>query len=758
MKVPAIKIKHKFVLLILFLMVLISISIVSFIIYFSIQGKEMVLKGVDEKFKSIQDISIVEFNNFTKLANNGIKEASGLVAIDQIINIAQNNQKEFVDVAGVLVKDVGDNVSTTLNSQNKIINDGLDGLLTQSTESMNEIMEFDTRSLNVLANVSIFNVDAINTSMNANIGRFERTFKEGRSDLNKLSEKNSEAIDEILTKLIIKMDEPAFKKDDIMEVLMMSFENLKIENTNNTNLFYEKIMNSFNLRSKVMAEEIRLVTQKINYAITKELEDSSTIQTEKIDVVITNLLENQMTIQAGIDDSNTKLKNVIEELKTDMPKQLKKKGEEASTKIKEQTSDAGKIAHEAQKKVADTVAANIRIATTKFSDNIKESKKMLTEILEKSSNRTVQSSAVIAFLCIIGGIFLSIFMVTKVLGPVTKTVEILKDIAEGEGDLTRRIEVQSNDEIGELATWFNMFVENIQALIGKIANNSSVLRDSSGALLEISGQMTTGVEETSNKSNKVASSVEQLSINMTTINTTMDETSDSVTMVAAASEEMLATINGIAENTEKARSITTEAVEQSKSTYTRMEMLGKAALEIGNVTEAITGISQQTNLLALNATIEAARAGEAGKGFAVVANEIKDLARQASEATVQIKDQIGAIQSSTNETVTEIKQITNIINNVDEIVSSIAVSMGEQSIATKEITSNMANASEGIQTVSENVSKSSEVTQGVVADITDVRQSANDMSTSSGQVTLNAENLSRLAEDLQKMVGQFKIK
>jgi methyl-accepting chemotaxis protein len=121
----------------------------------------------------------------------------------------------------------------------------------------------------------------------------------------------------------------------------------------------------------------------------------------------------------------------------------------------------------------------------------------------------------------------------------------------------------------------------------------------------------------------------------------MEESATNVTMVTTSSEEMSATIGEIAQNAEKARTISDQAVSKATDTSGQMDGLGRAAQGIGKVVETITEISEQVNLLALNATIEAARAGEAGKGFAVVANEIKELAKQTSEATLEIKAIVG---------------------------------------------------------------------------------------------------------------------
>lgn len=160
---------------------------------------------------------------------------------------------------------------------------------------------------------------------------------------------------------------------------------------------------------------------------------------------------------------------------------------------------------------------------------------------------------------------------------------------------------------------------------------------------------------------------------------------------AGAAEEMSATINEIAKNTEKGQEITNEAVGQTSDASNQIEELGNAAQQI-----AITDISEQVNLLALNATIEASRAGEAGKEFAVVANEIKELARQTASASGEIIQQVKGIQRSTDGTISQIENITKVVNDVSEIVTTIATAVEEQSITTRDIAGNVAEASQGL--------------------------------------------------------------
>ncbi len=340
---------------------------------------------------------------------------------------------------------------------------------------------------------------------------------------------------------------------------------------------------------------------------------------------------------------------------------------------------------------------------------------------------------------------------------IVSAANMLKDIAEGEGDLTRKLEVKTKDEIGEMAHWFNRFIENVRGIIAQVKKKAEQLDESSGDLAEISEHMSSGADQTSAKAGNVAQSAEIMSSNTHSVAAAMEEAATNMGMVASAAEEMTAVINEIAENTEKASAITSEAVSQTGSASQQVAELGQAAQEIGKVIETITEISEQVNLLALNATIEAARAGEAGKGFAVVANEIKELARQTAEATGEIKQRVEGIQSSTEGTVTEIGNISEIVNQVNEIVSTIATAVEEQSVSTKEIANNVQQASEGIGEVNQKVSENSSTASSIAEEISEVTQAASEMANSSSQVNLRASELSDLSRQLKEMVGHFKV-
>jgi methyl-accepting chemotaxis protein len=182
-------------------------------------------------------------------------------------------------------------------------------------------------------------------------------------------------------------------------------------------------------------------------------------------------------------------------------------------------------------------------------------------------------------------------------------------------------------------------------------------------------------------------------------------------------------------------------VKRADLTIEKVRHLSSVARKIGDVVDMITGIAGQTNLLALNATIEAARAGEAGRGFAVVAHEVKALASQTTQATQQISEQIGEIQSSTAESATAIDAIADTIKRMNEIASKIAVSVAERSTATQEMSRNITQAATGTQEVSSSI--------GTVA------RAAAETSAASAEVLTSASDLSAQAERLSSEVGKF---
>ena len=354
-------------------------------------------------------------------------------------------------------------------------------------------------------------------------------------------------------------------------------------------------------------------------------------------------------------------------------------------------------------------------------------------------------------IALIMGVFISRAITTKVrdLG------EAMEKVAQG--NLKENVEIKANDELGDLANTTNRMIDDLRDIVGQISNFSNSLTSSSQNLTGVSQELDNNAVKMSDLCGNAQQATGEMNVSMNSITSTSQESMSNVTTMAAAIEEMTATIAEISSQTEKGRVVTNQAVDSVKETSNRMNELGEAAEAISNVVEIIMAISEQTNLLALNATIEAARAGDAGKGFAVVASEVKDLARQANEASEDIRNKTQAIQSSSKSTIEEIKAIANVIEDVNSIVVTIASAMEEQSATTKEISQNVAYVTTGIEGVTQEVSSATGLTGTVVSDIDDVSSASKAVESGGAQVKSNAGALEGLANQLQTIVDQFRL-
>ncbi len=366
---------------------------------------------------------------------------------------------------------------------------------------------------------------------------------------------------------------------------------------------------------------------------------------------------------------------------------------------------------------------------------------------------------------IVVGIVCSVFILVligfllqfMVINPIKVISEGLKDTAQGEGDLTKRLASERQDEIGTLANWFDAFLERLNNIIVDIGTNAGTVTAASGDVLLVAGQMSEESKNLSERADTVAAATEEMSSNMDSVAAASEQAATNVNSVSCAAGQMKMTLGEIAQNCDKARGISDNASVGVESASGKVKLLGEAAKEISKVTEVITEIAEQTNLLALNAAIEAARAGESGRGFAVVAGEIKGLAAQTTDATLNIREKIQGIQNSTDETVHEVGNISKVIIEMNEIVTSIAAAIEEQSTAAAEVADNVNQASTGIGEVNENVAQSSHVSTEIAKDIAEVNSVADNMFQKSSQMEKSAGDLSTLSTTLKNMISVFKV-
>ncbi|MGA3089722.1 MAG: methyl-accepting chemotaxis protein [Terriglobales bacterium] len=339
------------------------------------------------------------------------------------------------------------------------------------------------------------------------------------------------------------------------------------------------------------------------------------------------------------------------------------------------------------------------------------------------------TAAGVAFVCLLPLLILSVSTSRSIFLRLHDMVHRIKDVAEGEGDLTKRIPNTNHDEIGELAKWFNLFLDKLQDMIKSVAQSTEQLGRASQDISRTTQQISANSQQTFAQANIVSSTTGQVGQHLQT--------------VATGAEEMGASIKEIAKNATEAAQVASSAVKAAASTNATVAKLGESSAEIGQVIKVITSIAEQTNLLALNATIEAARAGEAGKGFAVVANEVKELAKETAKATEDISRKIEAIQSDTQAAVGAIASISEVINQIHDISNTIASAVEEQNATTNEMSRNVAEAASG----------SGEITSSIAG----VSQAAESTSQQATEMEKMSQQLVEMSGHLQRLVREFKI-
>lgn len=330
-----------------------------------------------------------------------------------------------------------------------------------------------------------------------------------------------------------------------------------------------------------------------------------------------------------------------------------------------------------------------------------------------------------------------------VTGPIKLVVNTIRDIAQGEGDLTRRLPIHSTNEIGELSEWFNTFVGKLHGIISKVSGSSLQLASSALELQLTSRQMTESIAQLSSQSTSLATAGEEMSA-------TSGDIANNCHHAATNANGASRKANQGAEVVGQSISVMNSIAERVKNAAATVDALGVRSEQIGAIIGTIEDIADQTNLLALNAAIEAARAGEQGRGFAVVADEVRALAERTTRATKEIGEMIKAIQketrdavSSMEQSVTQVEQgtshasesgrslqeILDIINDVTEQIGQIATAAEEQTATTREISGNVMN-------------------------LNDLAQQ-NDHALHETAVAAN--DVSRQAEELKELVGQFRL-
>ena len=357
----------------------------------------------------------------------------------------------------------------------------------------------------------------------------------------------------------------------------------------------------------------------------------------------------------------------------------------------------------------------------------------------------VESGINLQFILLFIGLTLGIIAAWLICSMISKNlntaVKAMSDVAEGEGDLTKRLKVKGNDEIAQLSTAFNTFSAKVAALVSEVADVSTQLSTASSEMNTLAGKTQQAMVLQLEKVDNVSASMTEISQQVDGISQSTEKAAEISRQTDEESAEGKRIVNeGI--------HIVTKLKQDFEGATTTVKVVEDDAESIGSVLDVIQGIAEQTNLLALNAAIEAARAGEQGRGFAVVADEVRTLASRTQDSTLEIKTIIERLQAGSSKAVQVMMKGTEQVQSSVDSTDMVGASLEKISLSVAKINtmnSQIATATE------EHLSVSTQVNQGV-NDISSVAQTASE---DVEQMTSSSEGVAKLTEKLQSLVRQF---
>jgi methyl-accepting chemotaxis protein len=375
-------------------------------------------------------------------------------------------------------------------------------------------------------------------------------------------------------------------------------------------------------------------------------------------------------------------------------------------------------------------------------ERLAEANKFIIDI-EKSA-AAAQNTVLILLVFSIGvGLMLAFILPNFISGPINKITEQLKDISQGEGDLTKRLNVRQQDEVGKLASYFDEFMDKLQSIVSKVQNVSHSVGDSASDLRRVSEQNNSTINEQNLAIHSVVTAVEEMSSAAKEVAVNTVETANQAKQANSSSDIGVKTIDNTIARIER---LSTELDEASKTIAT----VEQEASNVNSVLDVIRGIAEQTNLLALNAAIEAARAGEQGRGFAVVADEVRTLASRTQDSTQDIQRMLEGLQQGVKSSV---DAISASVDTARETVESASIT-GQSLSDVKKIIDSI---SQMTVQVASAVEEQSQVVDEINKNLNSIGEYSNDVASGADTATRSCLTLDELSESLTNEVNSFRV-
>lgn len=386
---------------------------------------------------------------------------------------------------------------------------------------------------------------------------------------------------------------------------------------------------------------------------------------------------------------------------------------------------------------------NWLLGTGAYIDDIEKVIQKYAITAEDSLKDKMWLSLLISGGLIILTIFIIFFVAARMVSPIKRMADNLNDIAQGDGDLTKRLEINGNDEIAQLGNSFNLFVDKLRNTIGEISSATVGITKAGGDMSQQSTDIATQLEHHNGETEQVVTAITEMA-------STANEVADSTNKVADATRAVTVDVKHAQDCVDTSLTEVSALVEEINGAANSMHSLSEQSQKINNVLAVIGSIAEQTNLLALNAAIEAARAGEQGRGFAVVADEVRNLASRTQKSTLEI-----------NEMLNELHRLVKLSVDAMSLSQERSVRSVDSSRAISESLTSVESAIVSINDMSTQIAtattEQSSVTEEVNRNVYEIQKIVNSLTESSTQAETVSNSVLNEGKILDHLVKQFKI-